>query len=126
MEDILLKRIYDPYHSNDGYRILVDRLWPRGISKENAKIDMWAKEIGPSNELRKWFGHKAELFDEFHTKYLKELRNKKEASLQLKKICQIASTCRVTLLFAAKDPNFNNAQVLKQEILKILSYPQDY
>lgn len=118
MTEIHIKRIYEPYEQEDGYRILVDRLWPRGISKNEAKLEMWAKELAPSDQLRKWFGHKPELFDAFRNKYLGELQNDFVKSQQVKKLCSIASENIVTLLYAAKDPFHNNACVLKEELLR--------
>lgn len=86
MKMILLKRIYEPYDKEDGYRILVDRLWPRGISKEKAHLDLWLKEIAPSTELRKWFGHKTEKWEEFKQRYMEELKLNKEVVTQIKEI----------------------------------------
>src|SRR5690606_15789693 len=97
---IKIKRIYDKPQPQDGYRILVDRLWPRGISKEEAALDQWNKEIAPSTELRKWFAHQPELFEDFSQKYKKELQQKTD---QLKKIKSIARSGNLTLLYAAKD-----------------------
>ena len=106
---ILLKRIYEKASKDDGTRILVDRLWPRGVSKEEAKIDLWLKDIGPSNELRKWFNHKDEKWPEFRKKYFKELDTKKDLIEQIKK-----QKGTVTLLFGAKNIEHNNAVAIKQ------------
>ncbi|EID33620.1 PF04343 family protein [Prevotella sp. oral taxon 306 str. F0472] len=109
-----LKRVYLPAEETDGYRILVDRLWPRGISKEKAKIDLWLKEVAPSNELRKWFGHDPERFNEFTERYKAEL----QASGALEELRQaIQEHPDVTLLYAAHDEQHNNAVVL-QELLE--------
>ena len=109
-----LKRVYLPAEETDGYRILVDRLWPRGISKEKAKIDLWLKEVAPSNELRKWFGHDPERFNEFTERYKAEL----QASGALEDLHQaIQEHPNVTLLYAAHDEQHNNAVVL-QELLE--------
>ena len=109
-----LKRVYLPAEGTDGYRILVDRLWPRGISKEKAKIDLWLKEVAPSNELRKWFGHDPERFNEFTERYKAEL----QASGALEELRQaIQEHPNVTLLYAAHDEQHNNAVVL-QELLE--------
>lgn len=109
-----LKRVYLPAEETDGYRILVDRLWPRGISKEKAKIDLWLKEVAPSNELRKWFGHDPEHFNEFTERYKAEL----QASGALEELRQaIQEHPDVTLLYAAHDEQHNNAVVL-QELLE--------
>ncbi|GEP91371.1 Uncharacterized conserved protein YeaO, DUF488 family [Chitinophaga terrae (ex Kim and Jung 2007)] len=109
-----VKRIYEPYDEKDGFRILVDRLWPRGISKEKAHIDEWEKEIAPSNELREWFNHDPAKFAEFKTRYKHELQGKKDL---LDAIRRKAQHQRVTLLYGAKDREHNQAQVLL-EILK--------
>lgn len=118
MKEILLKRIYEPYDQMDGCRILVDRLWPRGISKEKANLSMWAKELAPSNELRKWFGHKTALYEEFRIKYLEELKLDPIKFQCFEKVYQIALTNSITLLYAAKDPLQNNAYILREELLK--------
>lgn len=114
----MIKRIYDPYDDSDGYRALVDRLWPRGVGKEEAKLTDWAKEIAPSSELRKWFGHQADRFDEFQAKYIDELRNDELKVYKLEELCQIAKKGKMTLLYAAKDPLHNHARVLKEEMLR--------
>ena len=75
--DVRLKRAYEPASPSDGYRVLVDRLWPRGVSKERAKLDEWEKELAPSTELRKWFGHEPSRFDEFRRRYLDQLRGER-------------------------------------------------
>ena len=106
---IKIKRIYDQPQSEDGYRVLVDRLWPRGISKEDASLDEWIKDIGPSNELRKWFGHIPERFPEFEQKYLDELKGKTDILIHLKSIAQQKA---MTLVYSAKDQQHNQAVVL--------------
>ena len=106
---IHIKRIYVDAEPKDGYRILVDRLWPRGISKEVAKLDEWDKEISPSTELRKQFGHIPEKFNEFVKEFKLELQSKKD---DLKRIKQLADKQNVTLLYAAKNETENNAAVL--------------
>lgn len=101
------------YESNcDDYRILVDRLWPRGISKEKAKLDMWAKDIAPSNELRKWYGHDKEKYIEFKNRYINELNNNPETIKFIKKIEEIIKEKNIVLLFSAKDKEYSNAKVL--------------
>lgn len=107
---IRIKRIYEMPSKDDGFRVLVDRLWPRGVSKEKAKIDLWLKDIAPSDALRKWFAHKEERWDAFQKKYFKELKDKKGLIGQLETIKKNGT---VTLLFAAKDEARNNAAVLK-------------
>lgn len=108
---IILKRIYEPYSKEDGFRILVDRLWPRGISKEEAHIDLWMKEIAPSNELRTWFHHEEAKWDEFEKKYKEELKEKGELVKELKMLTKKHKT--LTLLYGAKDTQHNQAVVLK-------------
>jgi len=108
---IKIKRIYDPASPNDGKRILVDRLWPRGIRKDEARIDEWLKDIAPSNDLRKWFSHDPSKWQKFKKRYEKELKNK---SVILETIREEAKTNMVTLLYAAKDVRHNNAVVLKE------------
>jgi len=105
-----LKRIYEEPSEDDGYRVLVDRLWPRGVSKEKAALGEWLKEVGPSDGLRQWFGHKPERFDEFRKRYLVELKTN-PATEQLKRIVQSHKT--VTLLYSAHDPEHNQAVVLR-------------
>lgn len=111
MSQIKAKRIYDDPAKNDGYRLLVDRIWPRGVSKEEAKLDDWNKEIAPSTELRKWFGHKEERFEEFKKRYKKELEKHKN---DMKEIAKIANKKTVILLYGAKDEKMNQAVVLKE------------
>ena len=115
MKIINVKRIYDEPTEGDGYRILVDRLWPRGISKKEAKLDEWNKEIAPSTELRKWFGHKEERFEEFGLLYREELRTKTE---ELDRLKTLAKREVITLLYGAKDPAINHAVILKELLMK--------
>ena len=110
---ILLKRAYDAPSDDDGRRILVDRLWPRGLKRETARIDEWCQDIAPSHDLRKWFGHDLEKWAEFQRRYRAEL-DLEPAARTLKQIAEIASAEKVTLLFAAKDEHQNNAVVLKR------------
>ncbi|MFA5199307.1 MAG: DUF488 domain-containing protein [Candidatus Omnitrophota bacterium] len=109
---IKIKRIYETPANNDGFRVLVDRLWPRGVSKEKAKIDLWLKDIAPSDSLRKWFAHDAAKWVIFKQKYFSELSNKKDLIGEIKKRAKDG----VTLLYAAKDEQHNNAQALKEYI----------
>ena len=104
-----LKRIYEGYSPSDGYRILVERLWPRGISKEDAHIDMWMKDVAPSSELRKWFNHEDAKWEEFQERYKKELSGSRHFQ-DLRKIVSIHEN--VTLIFSSKSENHNNAVVL--------------
>jgi uncharacterized protein YeaO (DUF488 family) len=110
---VKIKRVYDKIEKTDGYRVLVDRLWPRGIKKTAAKLDQWLKEIAPSEDLRKSFGHDPSKWKTFKSAYLKELRGgaAKEALAELLKV---AKKGNLTLLFAARDEEHNNAVVLKQ------------
>jgi len=110
-----IKRVYDPPAPEDGHRVLVDRLWPRGLRKEAARLDGWVKEIAPSDELRRWFGHDPERFTEFRRRYREELR-REPARSQLAELAQHASYETVTLVFGAKDEQHNNAVVLAEEI----------
>jgi len=108
---IKLKRVYDEVANNDGYRLLVDKIWPRGIKKEDAQLDEWNRDIAPSSDLRKWFGHDPDKFDAFAKRYKKELDNQKE---DLKRIKEMAKDKRVCLLYGAKDEAHNQAVVLKE------------
>ncbi|MEH8026210.1 DUF488 domain-containing protein [Gallibacterium anatis] len=121
MYTLEIKRIYQPIDQNDGFRILVDRLWPRGIKKIDAEIDLWAKEITPSPQLRKWFNHEADKFEQFKQNYLVELNNN-PYGLEFVSLCkQQLLQQNVTLLYAAKDPQYNHALVLKQWLLPQLN-----
>ncbi len=111
---IKVKRIYEKPSEEDGFRMLVDRLWPRNVKKEKAKIDLWLKEIAPSNELRKWFSHKEERWEEFRVGYKEELKGKVELIEMIKKLEKEHGT--ITLLFSAKDINHNNVVVLLEAI----------
>lgn len=110
---IQIKRIYERLSENDGLRILIDRLWPRGITKEKAQIDEWAKEIAPSSRLRIWFGHKPENFDQFANLYREELDANPNAQKKALQIISQSNTGMVTLLYGAKDTKINHAAVLK-------------
>jgi uncharacterized protein YeaO (DUF488 family) len=106
---VKIKRIYDEPAADDGYRVLVDRLWPRGVSKERAALDEWMKDVAPSPDLRTWFGHKPERFAEFSARYESELQTNAAA----KKLGElIKQHDNVTLLYAAHDPKVNHALVL--------------
>jgi uncharacterized protein YeaO (DUF488 family) len=107
---IKLKRIYEKYKKSDGYRILVDRLWPRGVSKEKAALDLWLKEIAPSNALRKWFSHDLQKWPEFKKRYIEELRDNHRVVSQLDAFVRKRT---VTLLYAAKDKDHNEAVVIR-------------
>jgi uncharacterized protein YeaO (DUF488 family) len=117
--DIKIKRVYEKPNSKDGTRILVDRLWPRGLTKERARVDLWLKEIAPSTELRKWFSHETGKWNEFQKRYRAELKNNKEQLLLLKKT---ATKGPVTLLYAAKDQEHNEATVLQDLLSSTRSF----
>ena len=108
---IRIKRVYAEPAADDGLRLLVDRLWPRGLSKEKARLDDWLKELAPSDELRKWFGHNPARWEEFRERYRQELAGRPEALARLR---ALAARETVTLLFAAHDEAHNNAVVLKE------------
>jgi uncharacterized protein YeaO (DUF488 family) len=108
MATIAIKRAYDPPSSEDGLRILVDRLWPRGVRKEDLALDFWAKDIAPSDELRKWFDHRPERFAEFKRRYLAELKHNPAVADVRARI----GKAKATLVYGAKDPAINHAVVL--------------
>lgn len=108
---IQIKRVYDEPSKDDGTRVLVDRLWPRGLAKTDAALDLWAKDITPSTELRKWFGHDPDKFKRFAERYRRELTENRAAVDEC--LDQIDRRKRLTLLYAAKDPEVNHAIVLK-------------
>lgn len=107
--DIRLKRAYEPAASSDGYRVLVDRLWPRGVSKEKAWLDEWAKDLAPSAELREWFGHEPTRFAEFRRRYIEELRDNRARLTALRRRGREGT---LTLVYAAHDEDHNDAVVL--------------
>jgi uncharacterized protein YeaO (DUF488 family) len=112
--DVRLKRAYEPAAEDDGYRVLVDRLWPRGVSREKARLDEWARELAPSAELRRWFGHDPARFDEFRRRYREELTPRAD---ELEELRGRARSGRLTLVFGARDMERNDAIVLA-EILR--------
>jgi uncharacterized protein YeaO (DUF488 family) len=109
--NILLKRAYEPADPGDGFRILVDRLWPRGVSKDSAHIDWWFKDIAPSTPLRKWFGHDPSRWAEFRDRYFRELQHNTEA---VERLMEQACRGAVTLVYGAKDTEHSHALALKQ------------
>jgi uncharacterized protein YeaO (DUF488 family) len=111
---IKIKRAYQPVEKEDGLRILVDRLWPRGVSKEKAELDIWLKDIAPSNELRKWYAHDPERWQEFREGYLEELNNKKTLLSYIRDLEKENGI--VTLIYAAKDEEHSNAVVLLDKL----------
>jgi uncharacterized protein YeaO (DUF488 family) len=108
---IAIKRVYDAPDKSDGFRVLVDRVWPRGVSKEKAAVDLWMKEVGPSTQLRQWFGHDPARWDEFRKRYRDELKEKRDLLDQLR---AHAAKGRLTLVYSAKDEAHNQAVVLRE------------
>ncbi|MHB1569945.1 MAG: DUF488 domain-containing protein [Solirubrobacteraceae bacterium] len=109
--DVQIKRIYDPAADDDGYRVLVDHVWPRGVTRERAALDEWARELAPSDELRTWFSHVPERFAEFRARYRQELAAHPEL---LERLGQQAARDRLTIVYAARDREHNNAAVLAE------------
>ena len=105
--DVKIKRVYDPAEPDDGYRVLIDHIWPRGISKERARLDQWARELAPSDDLRRWFDHVPERFDEFRSRYRDELAAHGELLQELRD-----RNGSVTIVYAARDEEHNNAVVV--------------
>ncbi len=117
---VQIKRVYDPVNDDDGMRVLVDRLWPRGISKEQAKLDEWATDLAPSAALRRQFHHDPNRWEEFRARYLAELHAPpKQAALAT--LVARADSGKITLLYAAKDRDHNNALVLKEVLAELLA-----
>lgn len=116
MQYIKIKRIYEDWEDTDGFRILVDRLWPRGVKKESAHVDLWLKEISPSTELRKWFGHDPKKWPEFEKKYIAEIKANKEAVNKL--LETVKAHNKVMLVYGAKDEGHNQAVVLHSWLTK--------
>ncbi|MFB2597386.1 DUF488 domain-containing protein [Herbiconiux sp. P17] len=108
---VQVRRIYDAPAESDGTRVLVDRLWPRGVSKERAQLDHWSKEVAPSTELRQWYGHVPDRFDEFRTRYLAELQQPERAA-ELQQLRDFATAGPLTLLTATKDADISEAAVI--------------
>lgn len=109
---IKIKRAYDKWDKDDGFRILIDGLWPRGVSKEEGKIDLWIRQIAPTPPLRKWFGHEVKKFPEFAKRYRAELKDRKFFLFRLKNIEKEEGV--ITLIYGSKDREHNNAIVLKE------------
>jgi uncharacterized protein YeaO (DUF488 family) len=108
---INIKRVYEPVEPDDGIRILVERLWPRGLSKEKAQVEYWCKEVAPSHELRKWYGHQVERWPVFREKYIQELKQNPDAVTELQHYCLDK---KVTFVYAARDEAHNSSVVLKE------------
>lgn len=117
---VQLKRAYEPPAASDGLRVLVDRLWPRGVSKEGARIDQWLKEIAPSTELRKWFGHDPAKWQEFRCRYFRELEEQREAVAALRRLIRAGT---VTLVYGAKDEQHNDAVALREYLAAAADRP---
>jgi uncharacterized protein YeaO (DUF488 family) len=109
--DVRLKRAYEPAASADGYRVLIDRLWPRGVSRERARLDDWEKHLSPSTELRQWFGHEPSRFEEFRRRYIDELRSERPRLTALRRRAQRGT---LTLVYSAHDSERNGAVVLAE------------
>jgi uncharacterized protein YeaO (DUF488 family) len=115
MMGVRIKRVYDGPDPDDGYRVLVDRLWPRGITKTRAAIDLWCKEVAPSSELRTWFDHRSERYDQFAARYVGELSSNPAVD-QLREV--MAANPTVTLIYGAKDEAVNHAAVLADYLMR--------
>ncbi len=111
--DVRIKRAYEPAASSDGYRVLIDRLWPRGVSRQKAKLHEWERELPPSTELRQWFGHDPNRFEEFRGRYIGELRRHRSRIAVLRRRAREGT---LTLVYSAKDTEHNDAVVLAQVI----------
>jgi uncharacterized protein YeaO (DUF488 family) len=120
--DVRLKRAYEPASPTDGYRVLIDRLWPRGVSREHAKLDGWEKELAPSGTLRQWFGHDPGRFEEFRRRYIEELRSQRPRLTALRRR---ARDDTLTLVYSAHDEQHNDAVVLAEVIRRGLSTRRD-
>ncbi len=112
---VQVKRVYEPPAPADGLRILVDRLWPRGLAKEQAKVDLWLRDIAPSDELRKWFGHRPERFEQFVERYMAELQDPQHRAA-LQQLQDLAKEGMVTLLFSAKEARLSHVSILADVI----------
>jgi uncharacterized protein YeaO (DUF488 family) len=118
--DIRLKRAYEPAAPADGHRVLIDRLWPRGVSRADAALDAWEKDLAPSAELRQWFGHAPERYEEFRRRYIEELRGRRP---QLAALRRVARAGPLTLVYAAHDSEHNDAVVLAEVLARGLPAP---
>jgi uncharacterized protein YeaO (DUF488 family) len=118
--EIRLKRVYEPAAPEDGYRVLIDRLWPRGVSRARAELDAWEKDLSPSAELRQWFGHAPERFEEFRRRYVDELRNERPRLAGLRRVARAGT---LTLVYSAHDSQHNDAVVLAEVLRRGLPTP---
>lgn len=115
MTKLRIKRVYEPAAPEDGMRVLVDRIWPRGLTKEDAALDLWMKEVAPSNELRKWYAHREERWPEFEKRYREELKGREA---ELEELTGLMRKGPVTLLYAARDGERSNAMVLQHVLAR--------
>jgi uncharacterized protein YeaO (DUF488 family) len=120
--DVRLKRVYEPAKRSDGYRVLIDRLWPRGVSRERAALDAWDQELAPSTELRTWFGHDPSRFEEFRRRYVDELRGQRPRLTDLRRRARDGT---LTLVFSARDTEHNDAVVLAEVVRRGLPLGRD-
>jgi uncharacterized protein YeaO (DUF488 family) len=116
---IALKRVYEPANADDGFRVLVDRLWPRGVSKDEAAINLWLKDAAPSTALRQWFQHKSEKWEPFKARYFAELDSNREA---LAPVLKALATQKVTLVFASRETRFTHAAALREYLLALAEH----
>jgi uncharacterized protein YeaO (DUF488 family) len=119
--EIRVKRAYEPAASSDGYRVLIDRLWPRGVSREQAQLSAWERELAPSAELRQWFGHQPNRFEEFRRRYIEELRQQRGRLTELRRRARAGA---LTLVYAAHDSEHNDAVVLAAVLRQGLPRPE--
>jgi uncharacterized protein YeaO (DUF488 family) len=119
---IRIKRAYDPPEATDGYRVLVDRVWPRGLSRESLQLHEWARHLGPSDQLRRWFGHDPARWEEFRQRYRRELASP-ELEADLRRLRDLARHQTVTLVYSARDEEHNQARVLAEFLAEFLAEP---
>jgi uncharacterized protein YeaO (DUF488 family) len=120
--DIRLKRAYEPAASSDGYRVLIDRLWPRGVSRDRAGLDVWDRELAPSTELRQWFGHDPSRFQQFRRRYIEELHHQRPRLTELRRRARAGT---LTLVYSAHDSEHNDAVVLAEVLRRGLRRPRE-
>ena len=114
---VKLKRAYEPANSDDGYRVLVDRLWPRGVTKDRACLDLWLKDVAPSTELRQWFSHDPARWVEFRQRYLAELHQLPGRPEAVAQLVQLAARGHLTLVYGAREQDYNHAVLLRDVLL---------
>ena len=120
--DVRLKRAYEPAEPSDGYRVLIDRLWPRGVSREHANLDEWERELAPSTALRRWFSHDPARFEEFRRRYIEELRPQRRRISELRRLARAGT---LTLVYSARDTEHNDAIVLAEVLRRGLPQPKE-